>query len=299
MKLLITGSRGLLGSTLREHWLGQRHEVFRLVRPNTGMHQTDCVPWDPRAGTIDGSRLENMDVVVHLAGENIAKQRWNPKHMEMIRRSRLDTTQTLCQAIAKLHQKPKLLLCASAVGYYGSGGQATLTEASPVGQGYLAEVCQAWEAASQPAIQAGVRVVHLRLGMILSLKGGVLQQMLPLFRWGMAGKLGSGNQWWPWISITDVVGAIDHLIQQSDLAGPVNLVSPEPVTNAQFTKCLSKTVGRPAILPAPGWLLKMVVGRMADDLLLSSQKVEPTKLIASGYRFQSPNLEQTIRQMLD
>lgn len=299
MRILITGSRGMIGSALREHWLAERHEVLRLVRPNTGMHQADCIPWDPRAGTIDISRLEAIDAVVHLAGENIAKTRWTPKHMQMIQHSRLDTTQTLCRALAKLRQPPAVLLCASATGYYGSCGDAPLTETSPMGQGFLPQVCQAWEAATQPAIQAGIRTLHLRLAMVLSLRGGALTQMLPLFRWGLGGRLGSGKQWWPWIALADVVGAIDHLLEHPELSGPINLVAPEPATNAQFTQALSKAVGRPAFLPVPAWALKWAVGPMAQALLLASQKVEPAKLLASGYRFQAAQVESAIRQILD
>ncbi len=233
-----------------------------------------------------------------MAGESIAS-RWTPSKKKAIRESRVLGTRNLAEAIARASAPPRLLIAASAIGYYGDRGEEILREDSPSGSaGFLPEVCREWEAAAQPAIAAGIRTVHLRTGIVLSTDGGALKQMLPPFRMGVGGKIGSGQQWMSWIDLHDEIGAIRHILANESLRGPVNLVSPNPVTNAEFTRMLAAALSRPAIFPMPAFAARLVFGQMGDELLLASQRVEPTKLVASGYVFKKPDLRSALEAIL-
>jgi uncharacterized protein (TIGR01777 family) len=296
MNILVTGASGLIGTALGPSLTSRGHEVTRLVRgqsPSEGK----SARWDPMAGSIDASALAGVDAVVHLAGENIA-ERWTAAKKARIRDSRVKGTQLLCETLTRLPSPPKVLVSASAIGYYGDRGEETLTDDSPPGRGFLPEVCRAWEAAAEPARQQGIRVVHLRLGVVLSAAGGALAKMLPLFRLGLGGVLGSGRQYMSWIALDDVVGAIQHAIVTDALQGPTNAVAPNAVTNQEFTKTLGKVLGRPTAIPLPAFGARLMFGEMADELLLASARVQPTKLLASGYQFRYPELEDALRHVL-
>jgi uncharacterized protein (TIGR01777 family) len=249
------------------------------------------------ADSIDVSALEGIDAVVHLAGENIAA-RWTATQKAKIRDSRVRGTQLLCETLARLSSPPQVLVSASAIGYYGDRGEEILTEESPPGRGFLPEVCRAWEAATEAAKQRGMRVVILRLGMVLSAAGGALAKMLPPFRLGLGGMVGSGRQYMSWIALDDVVGTIQHAIVTDALQGPTNAVAPQAVTNQEFTRTLGKALGRPTLLPLPAFAARLMFGEMADELLLASTRVQPTKLLGSGYRFRYPELEDALRHVL-
>lgn len=271
--------------------------MARLVRSRPAPGSSD-VAWDPVAGTIDAGALQGTEAVVHLAGEGIASRRWNAEHKRRVLDSRVQGTRLLSETLAKLDPRPQVLVSASAVGYYGDRGDETITEDSPPGQGFLAEVCTQWEAAAAAAVDAGIRVVHPRTGIVLSPEGGALKTQLPLFRFGLGGRLGSGRNWVPWISLDDEVGAIVHCIDH-DLRGPVNLTAPSPVTNAEFTKALGRVLGRPTVVAAPNFALGIVLGReMAKELLLAGQRALPTRLQQSGYAFRHPELEGALRDLL-
>lgn len=297
MKILVTGSTGLIGSALVPFLTTGGHNVVRLVRskPKPGAAE---VYWDPGAGNIDTAGLEGLDAVVHLAGENIAAGRWTTAQKARIRDSRVRGTRLLCESLVRLAQPPKVLVCASATGYYGDRGEEVLQEESPPGSGFLAEVCRAWEAATEPAVQRATRVVHLRIGVVLSRAGGALAKMLLPFRLGAGGTLGSGKQYWSWIALDDVVGAIHHALMTDALQGPVNVVAPHAVTNREFTKTLGSVLARPTLFPMPGFAVRLAFGEMADDLLLASTRVEPKQLLATGYAFRYPKLEDALRHLL-
>jgi hypothetical protein len=255
----------------------------------------DAVHWDPDRGEIDAGGLEGVGAVVHLAGEGIGNKRWNEVQKAKIRGSRVQGTTLLAETLAKLAQPPKVLLSGSAVGFYGDRGDEVLTESSRPGGGFLAELCVAWEAAAAPAKEAGIRVGHLRTGIVLSGRGGALPKMLTPFKLGVGGKLGSGAQWMSWIALEDEVGAMVHLLGDESPAGPVNLTAPNPVPNAEFTKSLGKALGRPTVLPAPRFGLKAILGgEMAEELLLFSQRALPTRLLDSGYTFKHPELREAL-----
>lgn len=294
MKIGVSGSTGLVGSALVPFLTTSGHQVVRLVRskPNPGE-----VYWSPGEGRLDASGLEGLEAVVHLAGENITG-RWTPAKKARIRESRVQGTQLLAGTLAELPQPPKVLVCASAIGYYGDRGEEVLQEASPPGSNFLAEVCQAWEAASQPAAQKGIRVVSLRIGVVLSPRGGALGQMLLPFKLGVGGKIGSGRQYMSWIAIDDLVGVIHHALTTDSLQGPVNTVAPQAVTNLEFTKTLGRVLGRPTLFPLPAFAARWAFGQMADELLLASARVEPARLKASGYVFRTPDLEGALRHLL-
>lgn len=289
MQILISGSHGFLGSALAPFLTAQGHQVAPLTRP-----------YNPAA-------LDGIDALVHLAGENIFG-RWTPGKKATIRDSRVDNTRLLAESIARLSPKgiptqegtrpPRTFVCASAIGFYGDRADELLQEASGPGTGFLAEVCQAWEAAAQPAIQRGIRVVHLRSGMVLSPQGGALAKMLPPFRAGLGGRLGNGRQYMSWISLEDWLEAAAYVLEHPALRGPVNFVAPQPVTNRDFTKTLGRVLGRPTICPVPGFALRLLLGEMADELLLSSARATPAALLASGFSFRHPELEGALHSML-
>jgi uncharacterized protein len=299
MKILVTGSHGLIGSALIPFLTTGGHSVTRLVRRETARPCAEStVRWDPILGTIDQQGLEGHDAVVHLAGENISGGRWNERQKKAIRESRLHGTRMICDALLKLRQPPKGLVCASAIGIYGDRGDEILDEKSAAGTGFLAEVCRDWEATTESVRLRGIRVVNLRFGIVLSPAGGALAKMLLPFRLGLGGVIGSGKQFWSWVGIDDVVGAIHHALNSEHLNGLVNAVSPHPATNRDFTKTLGKVLGRPTVFPMPAFAARLALGQMADDLLLSSARVVPRRLEETGYVFRSPDLEPALRHVL-
>lgn len=296
MNILVTGSTGLVGSAVVSFLTTGGHRVVRLVRG--AARGPDEVEWNPQAGTIDSAKLEGLDAVVHLAGENIATGRWNDAKKARIRDSRVVGTRVLSEALAKLTNKPRVLVGASAIGYYGERGESVMTETSPPGLSFLCNVCRDWEAATEPAKQAGIRVVNLRIGVVLTPRGGALEKMLLPFKLCAGGVVGSGRQFWSWIALDDVVGAIHHAITHDELSGPVNAVSPEPVTNRDFTKTLGRVLGRPTIAPLPAFVVKLLMGEMGEELLLASTRVVPNRLQETGYQFRCPTLEGALRHLL-
>jgi uncharacterized protein (TIGR01777 family) len=295
MHVAITGSSGLVGSALVELLTTAGHRVRRVVRGTPGAGQAS---WDPARGTIDAASLEDVDAVVHLAGEPIAAARWTVAQKQRIYSSRIDGTRLLCQALAGLQHPPKVLTSASAIGYYGDRGDETLNEASVAGKGFLAETARDWEAAARPAIEAGLRVVFLRFGIILSPRGGALAKMLTPFRLGVGGRIGNGRQVWSWISLDDVIGAIHHALTCKGLSGPVNVAAPNPATNLEFTKTLGRVLSRPTLFPMPLFAARLALGEMADELLFSSARVVPARLQASGYEFRHPTLAAALSDLL-
>ena len=297
MRVLVTGASGLIGSAQRGKLTDAGHEVTRLAR-SSGAAEAGQIRWDPAVGEFDAESLEGFDAVVHLAGENLATGRWTAAKRERIRSSRVQGTQLLAQALARLSRPPEVLVSASAVGYYGNRGDESLDEQSPPGSGFLAEVCRQWEAAADPAREAGIRVVHPRIGLVLSASGGALAKMLPMFRLGLGGALGSGRQYVSWITLDDLVAVICHLIATDSLSGPVNAVAPAAATNRQLTRALGRALRRPARLPAPAFALRAMLGPMADELLLASTRVIPRRLIDSGFAFGDPDLDRALRRVL-
>lgn len=293
MKILISGSSGLVGSALTFSLLAGGHQVFRLVRSR----EEEGIYWNPKE-PIDGAALEGFEAVVHLAGESIAEGRWNEEKKRRIRESRVEGTRHLAEALASLSSPPQSFITASASGYYGDRGSEILREDSPAGTGFLSGVCLEWEGATQPLQAKAVRVVHLRFGIILSSKGGALPKMLTPFKLGAGGKVGSGNQYWSWIDLDDVVRVIEFAITNSAIQGPVNVTTPNPVTNAEFTRVLGRVLRRPAIFPVPAFVARTMFGEMADALLLCSFRMEPTVLISNAFTFAYPDLESSLRHQL-
>jgi len=295
MRVLLTGSHGLIGSALTARLRKEGHETVRLVRhpPRTGE-----AFWSPPTGEIDLSSCAPLDAVVHLAGENIASGRWTAARRARIEQSRVSGTRLLTSTLAALDPPPRVCVSASAVGYYGNRGDEPLNESSPRGSGFLAELCQEWEKAAAPAQQAGIRTVLFRIGIVLSRSGGALARMLLPFRLGLGGRLGTGRQYMSWIVLDDLLRALIHCIESESLAGPLNAVTPRPVTNREFSKTLGKILGRPALLPVPAPLLRLLLGPMADELLLSSARVEPAALLDSGFVFEQENLTAALRSVL-
>ena len=292
----VTGATGLIGSALVEELTAAGHAVRRMVR-REGQRRPGDILWDPAAGRLDPRGLEGVDAVVHLAGEPIA-QRWTAAAKRRIRESRVRGTELLARTIAALAQPPRVLVSGSAMGIYGDRGDEELDETSAPGRGFLAEVATAWEAAADPAEGAGVRVVKLRTSLVLSPRGGALAKLLLPFRMGVGGRIGSGGQWVSWIGLDDVVGAIRYAIATDSLAGPVNVASPAPVTNAEFTETLARVLRRPALVPVPAFVMRFAFGEMGEATLLASQRIRPRRLLESGYRFQYPTLEAALRHEL-
>ncbi|HZS44854.1 MAG TPA: TIGR01777 family oxidoreductase [Blastocatellia bacterium] len=298
MKLLISGSTGLVGSTLVQAVAANKDDVYRLVRKKNDSSEK-TVLWNPSDGQLNPADIEGFDAVIHLAGESIAAGRWTDQQKAKIRDSRVNGTTLLSKTLASLKQPPKVLVSASAIGIYGDRGDELLNENSKPGTGFLVDVCREWEAAAEPAEQRGIRTVKLRFGMILSPTGGALGKMLTPFRMGVGGIIGSGNQYISWITIDDVVGIIQESLKNDSLKGPVNTVTPNPVTNREFTKTLGKVLGRLTIFPVPSFGARLAFGQMADELLLASQRVEPARLKSAGYQFRFPNLEGALRHVLN
>jgi len=296
MKVAITGASGLVGRALVPYLTAGGHGVVRLVRRAPAA--PDEAAWDPSTGAVDPSVLEGADAVVHLAGEGIAGGRWTPARKEELRSSRLGPTRKLAEALAGLPRGPRVLVSASAVGYYGDRGEAWVDEASPAGDDFLGRLAVEWEESAAPAARAGIRVVNLRTGIVLSAAGGALGKMLLPFKAGLGGALGPGTQYMSWIAMDDLLGAVHHALTNESVSGPLNATAPEPVTNAAFTRTLARVLGRPAIAPVPAVALRLLFGEMADAALLSSTRVRPGKLLATGYRFRFTDLERALRHEL-
>ncbi len=297
--ILISGASGLVGSELVPSLETLGFGIARLVRTESGTGPSvsaEIVRWDP-AQPIPPEKVSGFDAVVHLAGESIAA-RWTDAKKAKIRDSRILGTTHLAQALAETAQKPRVFLCASAIGYYGNRGDETLTEESCGGTGFAADLARDWEAATQPAIAAGIRTVNMRLGIVLAANGGALHKMLPAFKMGVGGKIGSGKQWMSWIDLQDVIRAIHYILKTDPLLGPVNLAAPKPVTNEEFTKSQASVLSRPAIFPMPAFAARLAFGEMAKELLLASQRVEPAKLLASGYSFRFGDLRTSLKTAL-
>jgi hypothetical protein len=288
-RVALTGASGFIGGSLAESLRARDHSVHPLFRraPAPGSAE---IGWHPSRGEIDAAALEGLDAVVNLAGESIAGGRWTPARKQAILDSRIRSTDVLCCALAGLAAPPRVLVSASAVGYYGDRGDEMLTEASPPGGGFLAELCQAWEAATDPAREAGIRVVTLRLGVVLSPRGGMLREILPLFRLGLGGSLGNGRQYLSWIALEDVLEVIRTAMVTEDLSGPVNAVAPNPVTNAEFTRTLGRLLHRPTFLRVPGFALRLLLGEMGQAVFLDSARALPARLQAAGFGFRCPDL---------
>lgn len=301
MHVAITGSSGFLGTALTSFLTAGGHEVTRIVRrPPTGSGE---IRWDPQAGELDPEALRGVDAIVHLAGEGIAERRWTDAQKRRILESRTTGTTLIARTMAALAgdggQGPRTLVSVSAIGYYGDRGDEVLTTDAGPGSGFLPDVCVAWEAAADPARQAGIRVVHPRIGIVQSPDGGALGRSLPLFKLGLGGRFGSGRQYWSWITRDDVVGVIHHALVAPDLSGAINATAPNPVTNAEFTRILGRVLGRPAVLPIPKAGPAALLGfELAGDLLFSSARVLPENVLASGYNFQHPTLEAGLRATL-
>lgn len=296
MNILVTGSTGLVGSAVVPFLTTGGHRVVRLVRGTA--RGPDEVEWNPQAGTIDAAKLEGLDAVVHLAGENIATGRWSAAKKARIRDSRVVGTRVLSEALAKLTNKPRVLVGASAIGFYGERGDDVMTESSAPGSSFLCQVCRDWEGATETARAAGIRVVNLRIGVVLTPRGGALGKMLLPFKLCAGGVVGTGRQFWSWIALDDVIGAIHHAITHEELFGPVNAVSPEPVMNRDFTKTLGRVLGRPTIAPLPAFVVKLLMGEMGEELLLASTRVVPNRLQETGYQFRCPTLNGALRHLL-
>ena len=301
-KVAISGASGTIGSNLVHYLTTAGHQVKRLVRTTVPREQSggdsSVIPWDPARGVLDGADLEEVDALVHLSGETIMG-RWTPAKKQRMRDSRVGTARLLVDTLSRLENPPKVFLCASAVGIYGSsGGDAVMDEDSPAGEGFLGELAREWEEASETAAQAGIRVVHLRLGPVVTPVGGMLKSMLPPFKAGVGGPVGAGRQYVSWISLDDVLGAIEHCMMTPSLEGPVNITAPEPVTNGELTRALGETLRRPTLFRVPGVALKAALGEMADESLLGSTRAVPRKLLDSGYGFRHPDIETALRHVL-
>ncbi|MHB8410582.1 MAG: TIGR01777 family oxidoreductase [Candidatus Acidiferrales bacterium] len=301
VKIIISGSSGLVGSALINSLRADGHSIARLVRsgsPSQTGPASENIRWEPPTGSIDLAGMEGADALVHLAGASIADGRWTPARKQILRRSRVDATRHLIAGLAQLSRKPRVLVAASAIGYYGDRGAETLTESAASGNGFLAGICREWEAETAQAERLGIRTVMLRFGIILAANGGALKRILVPFRIGVGGRLGTGRQWMSWITLDEVVAVIRCAIENDLLRGPVNAVSPSPVTNSEFTSVLAGVLHRPALFPTPRAVLRIALGEMADALLFSSQRVVPEKLQAQLYTFRHPELKEALESVL-
>ena len=297
MRVLVTGSTGLIGTALLSRLELGGDDPLRLVRGDRPVAPTG-IRWDPETGVIDEEGLEGLDAVVHLAGERLDSGRWTHGRKERIRRSRVEGTRLLAEALARRRARPRVLVSASGAGYYGNRGGDPLDESSGPGQGFLAELCDAWEKAAEPAARAGIRVVHLRSGIVLASAGGALPRMLPAFRLGLGGPFGDGRQYLPWIALDDLVRAILFAVRTDSLRGPVNTASSTPTTNGEFAAALGRVLRRPALLRAPAFLLRLLLGEMAEEALLAGQRILPSRLLAAGFTFAHPEIEGALRHVL-
>ena len=299
MMILVSGSHGLIGSALVPFLMTNGHRVVRLVRTTQGQPSNEPhIFWNPAASVLNTSEFPAPDAVVHLAGESIADGRWTQERKARIRDSRVTGTRGLCEALTRLPQPPRVIICASAIGYYGHRERQLLTESSQKGSGFLADLCEVWERAMEPAVRYGIRVVQLRIGVVLSPMGGALAKMLVPFRLGLGGPLGNGRQVMSWIAIDDAIRAIHHALVTERLQGPVNLVAPHAVTNREFARILGRVLARPAIMSVPACALRLLFGELANEALLASANVLPTKLSETGYSFRFPELEGALRHLL-
>jgi len=298
LKILITGSSGLIGSALTSFLIANGHEIYPIVRAR-GRVAARAIPWNPSAGILPLEALEGADAAIHLAGESIAGGRWTAERKRRILESRRDGTRLLAGSLGRLSAPPKVLISASAIGYYGDRGEEVLKETSAPGRGFLADVCREWENAARPAAERGIRLVTLRTGLVLSSTGGVLSRILVPYRWGLGGKIGSGRQYMSWIALDDLVKAIYHAIQNEEIIGPMNAVAPYPVANLEFTKTLGRVLSRPTLFPLPATAARLLLGEMADALLLASVRVEPASLLDSGFRFEFSDLDSALRHLLE
>jgi hypothetical protein len=299
MRILISGASGLVGKALSRRLQDDGYTVARLVRPGGGRPSPGDILWDPTAATVDAPAMEGVDAVVHLSGASIAEGRWTPARKAVLRSSRIASTRVLVDTLLSLKRKPRVLLCASATGYYGNRGDEVLTESSEGGTDFLALLARDWEAEARRAELADIRTVRLRFGVILSSEGGALPRMLAPFKYGIGGRLGSGTQWMSWIALEDTVEIARSAIASHEFSGPVNIVAPNPVRNSEFTRVAAATLHRPAFFSAPAFALRIALGEMADPLLLASQRVIPERLMAMGYKFHFANLDASLQDILE
>ncbi len=298
MKVLVSGSGGLVGTDLCAFLQHQGNDVYKLVR-NKAKIDSKSIYWNPETGEINPTQLEGFDAVINLAGENIAAKRWTPEQKRIIRDSRIKSTTLLSETLARSNHKPKVFISASAIGFYGDRPNEMLHEGAMPSKGdYLSDVCQAWEEAANAARDAGIRVVHPRLGVILSPKGGAMSKLLTPFQLGLGGIIGNGKQSMSWIALDDVIYALNYVLMNEAIVGPVNFTSPNPATNSDFTKTLAKVLSRPAVFPLPSFAAKLILGEMADALLLASTKAKPEVLMEAGFKFSYPNLAEALKHLL-
>jgi uncharacterized protein len=296
LQFVLSGASGLLGSALASLLSAKGHRVLRLVR-RTAKSDTE-IEWDPAKGSIDKSRLEGTDVFIHLSGENVGEGRWTDERKKVLISSRTETTGLLARTIAEMDRKPRRFVCASAIGYYGDQRTGALTESAGKGDGFLAEVCDLWERAAEPARKAGVETVHMRIGVVLSREGGALEKLLPVFKLGVGGPVGSGHQVMSWISLADAVRAFHFVSVATEMSGPVNVVSPNPSENATLAKTLGRILKRPAFMRVPALAVDVLFGQMGRETVLASQRVVPERLLAAGFAFEHPDLEDALRAAL-
>lgn len=297
-KILITGSTGFIGSQLIPFLTTGGHSIVSMLRPSTKADTKDAIYWDPAKGTIDSSKLEGMDVVIHLSGENIAGGRWTEERKEAISKSRIESTKLLSETLSELRKPPEVLASASAIGYYGDTGETIITERSPLGSGFLPAICQEWERSTKAASSSGIRVVNLRNGVVLNPLGGFLKKVLTLFRLGLGGKIGSGKQYLNWISMDDLLYIVLYVINNRSVTGPINVTSPNPVTNEEFSKTLGHVLSRPTVFSVPAFAPRLLYGDMAKDLILGGCRAIPENILTWGFKFYYPTLEEALRHTL-
>jgi hypothetical protein len=296
LQVLVSGSSGLIGSTLCRRLAQDGTRVLRLVRREA--RHADERSWDPDRGELAPAALDGVDALVHLGGESVAGGRWTSERKQRIRDSRLKSTALLADAFRRAAHPPRVFVCASAIGYYGNAARETFTEASPAGAGFLPELCVEWERAAEPARDAGARLVHARIGIVLSRNGGALASLLPIFRLGLGGPVGNGRQWMSWINLHDVVEALGFALLRDELQGPVNLTAPSPATNAEFTRALARVLKRPAFFPVPAVMIRLLYGEMGARLIVEGNRVLPQRLLEAGFRFEHGTLDGAIRAAL-